>query len=326
MEVTVGNYSTVKDPVTGKHSTTLTFFSDENFVQFIATLVPDEKSPVEEGEVILESSPSYYDTVVSSPGLTTYWRFDGEGYEFSDLIKGKTAEVIGEITTGSPSLINDNEDQAITLPGTKGNYVRAYTPYQDMNLGLGFTLECWIHPLPHPEPGQRQQLVYKSGAEEVDACLFLDEQMRPVVRFRDEFGAYHNAYSKTPLEPHRTYHIVGTYHAELQPLSVFVDGVQGEVQASPGGGVYQEAGNLGIGSTDVGEERFCGVMDEVSYYVINMPPRQVEQHYTAGLGLGKGGTPYKFMIPTSFLQEVAQESGSTILKVFAQSIDGTWSK
>jgi hypothetical protein len=216
------------------------------------------------------ASPTYSSTILGTPGLVSYWRLgETSGTSAADSKGSNPGTYTGGVTPGTAGLLTSDPDKAADFDGSTG-YV-SIADANTLDFTTAFTLEAWIK----PDVIGSSYILNKFGAADAYALVVSDIA---ILRFRDSFGAYHQALGATGLTASHIYHLVGTYDGST--LRIYVNGVL-DGSSSFSGSVDVNSTPLRIGAHGFDVAFFDGVIDEVAVYNAALSSATIQQHYHA---------------------------------------------
>ena len=222
---------------------------------------------------------AYTDAVLTTPGLTNYWRMGETSGAFADLVGNRPLTLTGSASRGVTGVVPNDNDRAVTLNG-------GYT-YTNASAAAPqtFSVEAWFRT---SNTGGGKILGYGSSrtgnSSSYDRHFYIGNDGR--LRFGVNPGGVRVVTSPTSLLDNRWHHAVATVGNGV--LSLYVDGqLVDQLTGVAGGetinGYWRVGGdNLSGWPNRPSRTTLLGTIDEVAVYDGVLSADAVARHYEAG--------------------------------------------
>jgi hypothetical protein len=226
----------------------------------------------------------YAGTVLSTPGLVSYWRLGEASGSALDSKDSNPGTVFGGVTRQVAGLITNDSDTAMQSDGVTGTYVNMPSN-ANMNVGAQLSVECWV------KPAGIHATASPFAVGRLGSSLDWYIRHYQTGDARWEFTVYDTAVVSTTVtsssaeaaQVGKRQHLVMTYDA-AGTMKAYVDGVSvGTQSRTPNANVRNNAEAFRVFSRDATDvNTFNGTIDEVAFYNTALSAQQVLDHYNAG--------------------------------------------
>ena len=222
---------------------------------------------------------AYTDAMLSTSGLTNYWRLNETGGNFADLVGSRAMSLSGSASRGVAGAIAADTDRAVTFNGGRASTGSATTPST-------FSVEAWVR-TSSTRGGKIIGSDNNPGFFQTptpDRHLYLGNDGR--VNFGVNAGSNVLVTSPSAINDNQWHHVVGTFAAGTMRL--YVDGVEVGSRSGIGNlrsynGVWRVGGGTLQGwSSRPSSDNLAGTIDEPAVYSVAIPADVVRRHFDVG--------------------------------------------
>jgi hypothetical protein len=229
-----------------------------------------------------DTTPSYADTVATTPGLVNWWRLDDGGTTAADNAGTGTGTYVGGVALFA-SLLSQDAGSSRDFDG-----INDFVDLSPAAFGTPaqLSVETWVRlDRRKTETAGLHFLVADASDQAIDGfALFADNLNLPRFSVVRSPNVGMTVTAPSALQPGGTYHVVGTYDGAN--VRLYVNGVERARSAYTGGIGYDPSRELYLGSQTKSFNRSVrfldGKLDEVALYDRALAASTVQQHYLRG--------------------------------------------
>lgn len=224
---------------------------------------------------------AYTDAILSTPGLTNYWRLGETAGTFGDTVGNRPLSLSGGASRGATGAVPGDADRAVTFTGGTASTSGAVAAPQT------FSVEAWVNTTTTRGGkiiGSDNGTGFLFFTPTPDRHLYLGNDGR--VQFGVNAGSNVLLTSPNPVNDGRWHHVVGTMSGGVMKL--YVDGV--EVGSRSGIGAQRQyngywrvgGGSLQGWTPRPSSDALAGTVDDAAVYSVALPADVVQRHFTVG--------------------------------------------
>jgi hypothetical protein len=223
-------------------------------------------------EVSATPTASYASTVLSTPGLVSYWRLDEtSGTTAHDQKSVNPGTYNGAYTLNQPGALAGDSDSAASFDGISG--LVTVPDNASLQFGSGdFSVEAWVKTTAN---GAGDHPVVSNNSASYEYTLYLNGG---VPRFRVYPAVVSGSSS---IADGKWHYLVGVRAAGVAYL--YVDGTQ--VNSGPATNIASPNGSLCIGGDSFNGVYLAATIDEAAIYNTALSAATIHSHYNVGTGI-----------------------------------------